>query len=519
MPRTRTAGVVVPLFSIRTRRDWGIGQITDLGACAAFFMRAGQTLLQILPPHELSGGETSPYGALTAFGLDPIYIDVDAVPDLDAAGVAVALGAEGARELERVRARDRVDYRAVRALKTSVLHAAFERFVAREWERSTPRAAALAAFIERESEWLDDLALYTAMRETHEGWGWETWPEDDRERAPRAIERARTTHAKRILEVGYLQWVAIEQWTAARAELSALGVELMGDLPFVVCGESADVWARAAQFQGHMSLGAPPDAFSPDGQDWGLPPYNWLAMEGDDLAWIRARTRHAARLYDRFRLDHVVGFFRQWVKRKPSGDGVRERGRFDPEGADAERARGQRVLGAIVEDAQGARVIAEDLGVIPPFVRETMGDLHVPGYRVIPWERDDNGQLRDPAAFPASSVASWSTHDTAPITSWWDDLSDDDKAQLAARASITSYGDEPSRTEALLALLYRSGSELALVLAQELLGDGARINTPGVVGEGNWTYRLPAPIEDLERDPRILARLEAARGHVTASGR
>jgi 4-alpha-glucanotransferase len=519
MPRTRSAGVVVPLFSIRTRRDWGIGQITDLGACAAFFAKAGQTLLQILPPHELSGGETSPYGALTAFGLDPIYIDVGAVPDLDAAAVAVALGDDGARELARVRALDRVDYAAVRPLKQRALRAAFDRFMVQEWERSTPRAAKLAAFIAAESAWLDDLALYTAMRETHQGWGWETWPEDDRERAPRAIENARTKHARRILEVGYLQWIAIEQWTAARAELDALGVELMGDLPFVVCGESADVWSRASQFQGHMSLGAPPDAFSPDGQDWGLPPYNWLAMEGDDLAWIRARTRHAARLYDRFRLDHVVGFFRQWVKRKPSGDGVRERGRFDPEGADAERARGTRVLGAIVEDAAGAKVIAEDLGVIPPFVRETMRDMNVPGYRVIPWERDDNGQFRDPANFPPSSVASLSTHDTAPITSWWNEFSDGDRAQLAARARIPSYDDETSRTEALLGMLYLSGSELALVLAQELLGDGARINTPGTVGAANWTYRLPATIEDLAHDPRIAARLESARAQAAASGR
>ena len=519
MPRTRTAGVVVPLFSIRTRRDWGIGQLTDLGACAAFFARAGQTLLQILPPHELSAGETSPYGALTAFGIDPIYLDVDAVADLDAASIAAALGDDGARELARVRALDRVDYHAVRPLKTRVLHVAFERFVAREWSRATPRAAALGAFIEQEREWLDDLALYTALREAHSGWGWETWPEDDRERAPRAIEKARAAYADRILEVAYLQWVAIEQFTAARVELAKLGVELMGDLPFVVCGESADVWARAAQFQEHMSLGAPPDAFAPDGQDWGLPPYDWLAMEADDLAWIRSRTRHAARLYDRFRLDHVVGFFRQWVKRRPSGDGARERGRFDPEGDDAERARGQRVLGAIVESARGSRVIAEDLGVIPPFVRETMRDLAVPGYRVIPWERGDDGQLRDPAAFPASSVASFSTHDTAPITSWWGDLPESDRALLIARASISQPGDEPSRTEALLGLLYRSGSELALALAQELLGDAARINTPGTVGAANWTYRFPATLEELDRDPRITARLEAIRGHVTAAGR
>src|SRR6516165_7985014 len=112
----REAGVVLPLFSIRTRRDWGIGQITDLPACAAWVRRAGQSLVQILPPHELSAGETSPYGALTAFGLDPIYADVDALPDLDAAAVDAALGDEGRATRERARAAARVDYAGVRPL-------------------------------------------------------------------------------------------------------------------------------------------------------------------------------------------------------------------------------------------------------------------------------------------------------------------------------------------------------------------------------------------------------------------
>src|SRR5579863_7881279 len=127
-PMRRQSGVVLPLFSIRTRRDWGIGQITDLPACAAFIRRAGQRLLQVLPPHELSAGESSPYGALTAFGLDPIYADIDALDDLDPGAIAQALGREGERKLERVRSTDRVDYVEVRALKMTAFEAAFERF-------------------------------------------------------------------------------------------------------------------------------------------------------------------------------------------------------------------------------------------------------------------------------------------------------------------------------------------------------------------------------------------------------
>jgi 4-alpha-glucanotransferase len=443
------------------------------------------------------------------------------VEDLDAGAIDQALGTEGKRALEGARAAANVDYPTVRSLKTRALHAAFERFREREWSRETPRAKRLAAFVRSERAWLDDLALYVALRESHQGWGWTTWPEGQRDRDDRAIDRVRTADARSLLEVAYVQWMLHEQWEAARARMREVGVELMGDLPFVVCAESADVWSHASQFQLHMSLGAPPDAYSADGQDWGLPAYDWLSMEADDFAWIRARTRHAARLYDRFRLDHVVGFFRQWVKRKDSGG----RGHFDPEGADAQNARGRRVLGAMLEElAQGnpidpPRALAEDLGVIPPFVRVALRELGMPGYHVLPWEKDDNGIFRDPGAFPVESIVSFSTHDTAPIVSWWDDLPEEDRVVLGERAGLVKGMDERARTLALLKYLYGSSSNLALVLGQELLGLRDRINTPGTVGAQNWSWRLPRPIEDLEADPAVTSRLDAVRVLVDGSGR
>ena len=516
----RKAGVVLPLFSIRTRRDWGIGQISDLPACAAWLRRAGQRLLQILPPHELSGGETSPYGALTAFGLDPIYVDVDAVEDLDPRAIEEALGEEGKRALEKCRAARSVSYPEVRSLKMRALRAAFDRFHASEWSRETPRARRLADFIHRERAWLDDLALYATLRESHNGWGWTTWPEPQRDRSDGALAEVRAHDPRRLLEVAYVQWTLHEQWEVARTRMRDLGVELMGDLPFVVCAESADVWSHASQFQLHMSLVAPPDAYSADGQDWGLPAYDWLAMEADDLAWIRARTTHAAHLYDRFRLDHVVGFFRQWVKQK---DG--QRGHFDPEGMDAQCARGRRVLGAVLEELAHAnhveppRALAEDLGVIPSFARDVLRELGMPGYRVLPWEKGDDGRFRDPRSFPPDSIVSWSTHDTAPIVSWWDQLPEEDRAVMGKRAGVEPGMDERARTMALLGDLYGASSNLALVLSQELLGLGERINTPATVGEQNWSWRLPRPIEDLEVDAAVMARFDAVRALVEASGR
>jgi 4-alpha-glucanotransferase len=521
MPSRRSAGVTIPLFSIRTRDDWGIGQIGDLPKCAAWLRKAGHRVLQLLPPYELAAGETSPYGARTAFGLDPIYVSVDQVDDLERGAVDEALGADGRRDLEKLRALPRVDYAATRALKLRVLRYGFERFLSREWKRGTPRAEELAKWIERERPWAEDLALYVALRDTHGTWGWEKWPGEERHRVPHVLSRARETLATPILEHHYLQWVAHTQWMRAREAMQGLGVELMGDLPFIVCGESADVWARSWQFRRDLSLGAPPDGFTPDGQDWGLPAYDWASMLEDDLKWLRARTRHAARLYDRFRLDHVVGYFRMYV-RKPG-----QRGYFDPDGEPTQQAHGERVLRAMLEEAakgngHTAEVIAEDLGVIPPFVRETLKNLGVPGYKVIPWEKDDGpngGTFRDPSRFADLSVATWSTHDTAPITAWWDEFTPAEKEQLEKLAAIPRAVSEDDRLTALLGVLFRSTSSLTLTLVQELLGERTRINTPATVGDANWTYRLPKPIEDLERDDRVNARFERIRGLVTDASR
>lgn len=515
---SRVSGVTIPLFSIRTRADWGIGEIADLPACAAWLARAGQKLVQVLPTHELSEGETSPYGALSAFALDPIYIAVTRVADLDEAAIAKALGDEGRAELERVRAAARVDYRAVRRLKQRALRAGFDTFRQRELAKDTARAKAFWSFVDSETDWLRDHALYIALRSSHDNHGWSTWPAPERDRAPevRAIADAPKDDGglgTRVLEQMYLQWLAHEQWHVARREMRELGIALMGDMPFIVGGESADVWSHQAQFRTDVSLGAPPDDFSAEGQSWGLPAYNWEVMDRDGLAWLRARARHAAELFDRFRIDHVVGFFRQWVRK---GE---DKGTFYPADENDQKARGAKVLRAMVESAGANAVIAEDLGVIPPWVRQTLTEMGIPGYKVIPWERDNDFQPYDPKTFPALSVATWSTHDTMPITKWWTELEPWERERLARVADMPLDLPEGERELALLKLLFSSKSDLVLVLVNELLGDKTRINTPGTVTEENWTWRLPRPIEELRDDAQLAARFSAIRGLVADSGR
>lgn len=514
----RVSGVTIPLFSIRTRSDWGIGQITDLPACAGWLLRAGQRLLQVLPAHELSDGETSPYGAMSAFALDPIYVTVERVADLDAPAIAKALGEDGSAALERLRRAPRVDYKAVRDLKRRAFRAAFARFREHELAKGTSRATAFRSFVEREGRWLRDYALYAALRASHDGYGWQTWPAPERDRGPEVLALAREPRddgrlGTGVLEQMYLQWIAHEQWHEARRELRELGVELMGDLPFIVGGESADVWAHRDQFRTDVSLGAPPDEFSADGQSWGLPAYDWSVMDGDDLRWLRDRSRHAAVLFDRFRIDHVVGFFRQWVRREGEKD------TFVPADESAQRARGEKVLRAMIDAAGPGTVIAEDLGVIPPFVRQTLTRLGVPGYKVLPWERDEAFQPHDPRSFPELSVATWSTHDTLPITQWWHELQDWERERLAALDAIPGDLSDAKRELALLGLLFSAGSALTLVLVNELLGDRSRINTPGTVSDANWTWRLPRPIEELRDDVALGARFDAIRELAAKAGR
>lgn len=502
----RKLGATIPLFSLRTAEDWGIGEIMDLPACATWLATGGFKLLQILPPHELARGETSPYGARTAFGLDPVYVSIGHVPDLDANEIDRALGEDGKKELARVQWLAAVDYDAVRALKTKVLARAADLFRERELEKGTERGKRFEAWRERAKTWEADLSLYVSLREKNDSKGWRDWPQNERDRDAATLEARRRADAPGLFAHEYTQWIADEQWQRARSLVRDAGIELMGDLPFVVGTESADVWQRPAEFQVDASLGAPPDAFTPKGQDWGLPPYRWSEIEKNDFEWLRARVRRAAALYDRFRLDHLIGVFRMYVVR--GGDATK--GHFEPGNEPEQIARGKRVLGVMVDEARkaGIELIAEDLGVVPDFARAVMRDLDVPGYRVVPWERDFvKHRYREPRDFPERSVASWSTHDTAPINAAWNSMEAWEREGLADLCGIPRDAGPDDVWRGQMRLLMLSGSSLALVLAQEIVGDDARINTPGTVGPQNWTYRFAKTIAEIGSDPRTMERM------------
>jgi 4-alpha-glucanotransferase len=528
--RRRVAGVTIPLFSIRTARSWGIGEIGDLPDFAAWVATAGLTLVQILPLGEISGGETSPYSALSAFGIDPMYISLADVEDLPAERVREALGGDvGVATLEQARAAAGVDYGAVRFVKQRALRFAFERFRTEDLAKDTARAGSFGAFSDHNRHWLDDYALFRALKDAHGGVAWWDWPAPLRERRREALDAARAQLANAVAYYRYVQWLAHTQWETARGRLAESGVEIMGDLPFMVGRDSADVWANPREFRDGASVGVPPDQFNAEGQDWGLPPYHWEAMRADDFAWLRRRARYSGALYNRFRIDHLVGFYRTYMRPldgRHDAAGHLVPGVFDPADERAQLPHGERVVTAMVDAARerGARLVAEDLGIIPNFVRPSLTRLGVPGYKVLIWEKDD-AVFRDPRGYPAVSVACFGTHDTDPVATWWETRAPDERAAvtalpgLAPRAGELGEAFTPAVHRALLDLINGSASELVLLLMQDVLGTRERINTPATVGPHNWTYRLPAAVERLRADPDVQRLMATVRESVVASGR
>jgi 4-alpha-glucanotransferase len=525
----RVTGVTIPLFSLRSERSWGIGEISDLPEFAQWIAGAGVKLVQILPLGEISGGETSPYSALTAFGIDPMYIALADVEDLEPGAVREAVGGDmGIAVLEHARRSPRVEYSAVRFVKGRALRAAFERFMAREHAKGTARAQAFAGFCDRERQWLEDYALFRALKDAHGGVAWWDWPEALRARDGETLAAARSEHARAVLFYQYLQWLAHAQWETARHKLHALGVEVMGDLPFMVGRDSADVWANQREFRLDMNVGVPPDQFDAEGQDWGLPPYKWDAMRANDFAWLRRRARYSGMLYDRFRIDHLVGFYRTYMRPMKTRD---ERGKmvpgvFDPAEERAQLAHGERVVGAMKDAGRerGAELVAEDLGTVPDWVRASLTRLGVPGYKVLIWEKD-GAVFRDPRSYPALSVACFGTHDTDPVAVWWEtrDAAEREAVKklpgLRERASELGERFTPAVHRALLDLIQSAPSELVLLLMQDVLATRERINTPGTMGPQNWSYRLPGTVDELSRDPAVKHALETLRESVAASGR
>lgn len=503
----RLSGVLLPVFSLRSHDDFGIG---DFGAVAGFLRwleAAHQKMWMMLPLLPTAPGDSSPYATRCAFGLNPLFIQLAAVPEFMEAGGDASLAPAERETLATVRAAPRIQYAKVFPLKWFVLSRTFERFESQHGKPGTPRGKDFEAFCVAEQGWLDSYTLYAALIIDQQQRPWWEWPTGLRERQDAALKNAATRLSSEVRFQKWLQWVAHTQWGIVRAEAKKSKVLLCGDEPFIIGQDSADVWANPTRLKRDARLGVPPDDFSATGQDWGLPYFDFDTLAQEDFFWLRLRALASAKYYDLRRVDHAVGYFRQYIR-----DERTPLGRFVPPDEASQRRLGERMFEIFKESAA---VVAEDLGVIPPFVREILARMEVPGYRVMRWERD-NGVYRDPRSYPKASLVTTGTHDTDSMREWWHSAEPHERESLARAFPELQSMQPPPREftpavhHALLAAAENCPSDLCILPWQDVLGSMDRVNLPGSMSDANWAYRIEHPVEEL----LSAADTRAAAGHL-----
>ena len=509
---TRSAGILIPLFSIRTRASLGRGEIPDLAPMMDFALSMGHRVIQLLPLDETGPDDRSPYSAMSVMAIDPMYISVGGLAGVGRVVLGRARAAVGKARI--------VPRSIIRREKFALLERAYRASRARG---GRDEAAHLDAFIEANSYWIGDYAMFRALKERFHWSSWDTWPAQIAQRDPAALAAVRRELAESIEMYGYWQFIAHRQWSQMRAYASSHGAQIGGDLAFSPRRDSAEVWAHQDEFDLSRTVGAPPDGFNPKGQRWGLPLPDWDRMRARGFKLLRARARRAGSLYDLIRIDHVVGLYRTFnFGSDPDAEGI-----FTPADEADQRLQGEEVIAAIKQAAGAAELIAEDLGTVPPWVRESLTRLGVPGYKVMQWERNwgqADESFLNPASYPELSLATTGTHDTEPLTVWWRAQPVAEREQfvralgLESRVNPRSMLGEAAR-DAILAVLYAAPSRLVIIPIQDLFGWSAQINRPGTISDSNWTYRIPLTLERMRRSRAIQSCVAKLREIAVGSGR
>ena len=485
---SRSCGILLPLAAMKTAADWGVGDFSALRQWIEFFATQGVKIVQILPLQETAPDITCPYSALSSFATDPVYADVSAVLDVQQSAEAQQFLHELKPQLDAWHQAPRACFAHVKAAKLKALWLGYQHFLSHEQSVRSPRFLSFEAYQSAQSGWLRSYALFRALKEFYQWQTWTAWPEGLRDFNHTAVAAFEAQHHEYVQFFAYIQWILDGQLRQAKAFAQEKGILIFGDIPFGTNLDSAEVWAERENYRLGWEVGAPADQFSEGGQKWGLPAYDWAYQHAHHLDLWRRKIRRVTELSDVFRLDHLVGFFRTYVF--APGD---ETGAFDVQDEQAQIDRGYAFLRMVLDEARGKLAVGEDLGVIPNYVRRMLVDLQIPGYKVLRWEREDNGYYREPRNYPVVSLATTSTHDTESVRGWWETMDIGERANIWEMISAQKTdGNIPWNIDtqrAILARVLGSASALVMFSWQDIIGTTDRINTPGTVGEENWTYR------------------------------
>ncbi len=476
----RSSGILLHPTSLPG--PYGIG---ELGVQARNFVdwlaAAGQKYWQVMPLGPTGYGD-SPYQAFSAFAGNPYLIDLETLRqhgllhDTDFNALPVF-------------DRNKVDFGLQYIWRNQMLDHAYAHFKMATEDEFKDLRSAFKIFKEEEAAWLDDYALFMALKDAHGGLPWNAWEAGARDRQPTVLAEAKAKLAPSIERVKFIQFLFFWQWNDIRAYARQKGIEVVGDIPIFVAMDSSDAWANRDQFyfddQGQSTVvaGVPPDYFSETGQLWGNPLYNWEAMQKDGFAWWIERFKGSLKLYDIIRIDHFRGFAAYWEIPYPADNAIQ--GRWVP-------AMGYQMFEAVRNALGILPIIAEDLGVITPDVEKLRDDFNFPGMAVLQFAFGGGDfSVNDflPSNLKENQVVYTGTHDNDTTRGWWVNAPQQDQHNFRSY----SYSDpsELSFAGQLTEMAFESRAVLAVVPLQDVLnlGTESRMNLPGTTGHHNWTWR------------------------------
>jgi len=485
MKFNRASGIILHPTSLPG--PCGIGDIgPEAIAWVDFLTKIGCGLWQILPLGPTGYGD-SPYQCFSAFAGNPYLVSPQSL-------LEDGLLSQGDLDERPFFPEGRVDFGAVIPWKLALLDRAYANF---ERSASLVLRQASQQFQQSQADWLEDFALFMALKEYHGGAPWSTWTPPLRDRQPEALDGARGDLHTSIQRQMFRQFIFFRQWSQLHDFAAGHGIRIIGDIPIFVAHDSADVWAHPELFaldktgQPTLVAGVPPDYFSPTGQLWGNPLYRWDAHKETGYAWWLERMRSVLSLVDIVRLDHFRGFAGYWEV--PGGDKTAENGRWVP-------GPGKGFFAAL-EDALGTLpIIAEDLGVITPDVVALREEFHLPGMRILQFAFSMGVKEYLPHYYIENCVVYTGTHDNDTVRGWYDRAPEEEKSYY--RRYLARDGRDVSWD--MIRACWGSVAAYAIAPLQDLLslGNEARMNYPGNPS-GNWAWRMPAGCLDEALQARV----------------
>ena len=468
--------------------EFGIG---DLGPHAYAFIdfldRTEQTYWQILPLGPTGWGD-SPYSSFSAFAGNTLLVSPEKLQE------------DGLFEVGETPAfnSDRVDYGAVYEWKTGMLRAAFDKWRGRENEDD------FRTFAEANASWLDDFALYRAIKMSHDQKPWFEWPEPLKLRDDKGLSKTAGDLGEEILAEKFYQFLFFRQWSELKDGANSRGIKFVGDVPIFLALDSADVWRHQKQFKlnadgsPRVVSGVPPDYFSSTGQLWGNPIYDWDAMLDDGFSWWKERIRFTLRAVDIVRIDHFRGFAGAWEV--PGGNPTAEHGEWVD-------APGHELFGALKEEFGELAFWVEDLGFVTPDVEQLRDDFGFPGMRILQFGFSDAYNPALPHNYVRNCVAYTGTHDNDTAVGWWNSQVNDDGGPNDAREFAARYLDTDGSgvNWKMIRAIWSSIADSAIAPLQDLLGldNSAIMNRPATMS-GNWQWRY----KDGDLTDEIAGRLQ-----------